>query len=341
MPRKKKPNEDGKGQPKIARKGLQRSALSSSPDDGAEGPACDARESHALTASAPSPIAAEDGHKNGARTGLACDAPSAASLQETIDRIRYWHRQRCFAMEQRKRNDLALGAFLRTMLGWSKDKPEAERKKIATQAAALLKSKDDHEWSAVIAAARLVRKPFSDIEKRALQEMQSLAETLPVWSSFGAGVRGFGAASLAVIVAEAGNLANYPDKSKLRKRMGIAVLDGVRQGGLPKGSSAEDWIAHGYNLQRRSRLWNIGDALIKGNRDGKYRGAYLRRKEYELAREPDMKPIKAHRRAQRYMEQRLLNDLWRAWRGAIPNMPERAEFHLPRAGQSEAALAPP
>ena len=56
-------------------------------------------------------------------------------MQHEIDQVRYWHRQRCFAMEQRKRIDLALGSFLRMMLGWSLNLPDAERKKIAQQAA--------------------------------------------------------------------------------------------------------------------------------------------------------------------------------------------------------------
>jgi hypothetical protein len=83
-------------------------------------------------------------------------------------------------------------------------------------------------------------------------------------------------------------------------------------------------------------MWNIGDALIKGNRAGKYRTFYLRRKEYELQRDPEMKPIKAHRRAQRYMEKRLLRDLWRAWRrtgvatAARPDLELSAADFIPR-----------
>jgi hypothetical protein len=116
-----------------------------------------------------------------------------------------------------------------------------------------------------------------------------------------------------VIVAEAGDLNNYANPAKIWKRMGLAVFDGKRQGGLPKTASAEEWIAHGYTRKRRSLMWNIGDALIKGNRDGEYRTLYLQRKDYEVARDPEMKPIQAHRRAQRVMEKALLRDLWVAW----------------------------
>lgn len=235
---------------------------------------------------------------------------------DTIARIRYWHRQRCFAMEQRKRLDLALGSFLRLMLGWRKDLPDAERKAIAERAAALIDDAAGSEWETVIAASTATSAPFDAIESRAVKEMSALAVSLPAWPAFGDAVRGFGPASLAVIVAEAGDLSLYANPGKLWKRMGLAVMGDVRQGGLGANASKEAWIAHGYNRQRRSRMWNIGDALIKGNRDGEYRTVYLQRKEYELARDPEMKPIKAHRRAQRYMEKRLLRNLWSAWRRA-------------------------
>lgn len=231
------------------------------------------------------------------------------------EQIRAYHRQRCFAMEQRKRADLALGAFLRTQLGWSLNLPEKERKAIEKAAQELI-DEPSGEWADLISSALQSREPFAKVEKAALKQMEKLAKELPVWEIFGANVRGFGAGSLAVIVGEAGDLSNYPDESKLWKRMGLAVMDGVRQGGLAKGAKKETWIEHGYNPMRRSRMWNIGDTLIKGNRDGYYRTIYLQRKVYEIARDPEMKPIVAHRRAQRYMEKRLLKHLWQAWRAA-------------------------
>lgn len=253
-----------------------------------------------------------------------------------LEQIRAWHRQRCFAMEQRKRIDLALGSFLRMMLGWSPNLPEKERKSIADQAADIVAS-GEGEWAQVVAASALARKPFEDIEKRAVKEMEKLAKTLPVWSQFGEEIRGFGSVSLAVILAEAGDLSGYSTHSKLWKRMGLAVMDGVRQGGLTKGAGKEAWIEHGYNPQRRSRMWNIGDALIKGNREGKYRTAYLERKAYELARDPEMRPMQAHRRAQRYMEKRLLRDLWKAWRRAAIGLSDKAEIRMPADELRDAA----
>jgi hypothetical protein len=272
---------------------------------------------------------------------------SADSLAPIIAEIRAWHRQRVFAMDQRKRADLALGAFLRTQLGWSRNLPAAGRTAIAKNAAALVdlgekiaKGKatgiGDSAFSTlgpVILAAIHSRAHWDAIEAAATKEMERLARLLPAWEGFGEGVKGFGARSLAVIVGEAGDLSHYGNPAKLWKRMGLAVMAGIRQGGLRKTASAEDWIAHGYSARRRSFMFVIGDVLIKNQ--NAYREVYLARKEIERAKAvaagltvaPAAKiPAKrkaefmsdghVHRRAQRYMEKRLLRDLWRSWRRA-------------------------
>ena len=135
---------------------------------------------------------------------------------------------------------------------------------------------------------------------------------------------------LAVIIGEAGDISNYENPAKLWKRFGVAVLNGVRQGGLKKGSPAEKWIEHGYCKRRRSALWTIGDSLLKNNgrngNTGKYKILYNKRKIFEVERlkkqwiaegnkEKDFKLMTSHRRAQRYVEKRLLRDLWNQWHG--------------------------
>lgn len=231
----------------------------------------------------------------------------------TIATLRAWHRQRCFFMEQRKRQYLALGAFLRERLGWSLSLPEKERNAIAKRAQDMI-ANGEGEWCDVIGAVTHAAAPFEAKEAEARKEMERLAKTLPVWASFAEHVRGFGAVSLAVIVAEAGDLANYPTIGHLTKRMGLAPINGKaastwrKSGGLNK----DGWIEAGYSPPRRSRMWTIGDSLMKGNRDGKYRTIYLSQKEKYIAR--GWPKLHSHRAAQRYMEQRLLKDLWRAWR---------------------------
>jgi hypothetical protein len=303
------------GHPAAARNGQEQTAVLAQPELRGKVHMDIAQTGHAIDVSLSQAELREDGPRRGVETDLR--AIAVLTQAEIIDLIRAYHRTRCYAMESRKAADLRLGAFLRSELGWSRNKPEKERKAIAEQAQALLADPTGCQWEGVIIASVAARKPFDEIEKKSLKEMERLAELLPVWKAFGEGVRGFGRGSLAVIVAEAGDLANYSTKSKLWKRMGLAVMEGMRQGHVPKGLSRDDrnaaYIEHGYSPKRRSRVWNIGDALIKGNGDGVYRAAYLKRKEYELARDPEMPKIHAHRRAQRYMEKRLLRDLWRAW----------------------------
>lgn len=279
-----------------------------------------------------------------------------------IEEIRSEHRERNYAMEQRKRIDLALGAYLRTTLGWHKDLPKAASDAIKAQVGdllecgeklakekphALAKSPEFKRFEPVIQASLKSRSPWDSIEVSKTKSMENLARQLPVWTSFAEGVRGFGARSLAVIIGETGDLSNYANKGKLWKRMGLAVMgpgDGlhdVRQGGLMKTATKEAWIAHGYNKKRRSCSFVIGDVLVKQGEV--YRQVYLDRKEYERKRAlengfkiapsakiPENRKAEymsdgiIHRRAQRYMEKRLLKDLWQAWKRTVITVPSEA-----------------
>jgi hypothetical protein len=297
------------------------------------------------------PHGGEEGQASGAREGH----PTRADLAATVAAIRYHHRTRRYAMAQRKRADLSLGAFLRLALGWRKDAPAEERKRVADQARALIAAGEAEtkkgdadtdepayaEWRHVILASIAARKPFDDVEKAATKAMERLAATLPVWQ-WAEPIKGFSARGLATIVGEAGDLGTYPKKGHLWKRMGLAVIgagDGVndvRQGNAGRNASKEDWIAHGYNAERRAMMFVIGDTLVKTNKpENPYRAVYDRRKAQERAKAeakgltivpaakiPQRKPDgyvaegTIHLRAQRYMEKRLLRDIWQAWRAA-------------------------
>jgi len=301
-------------------------------------------------------------------------ASPAPALVETIAAIRVAHRERCFWMEQRKRANLALGAYVRTSLGWNLSLPAAERTAIAKEAQAIIAASELYvkaQYKAVAAAQkqkapvdlpvlpenvrrfanitvpqiRMRSEPqgYDDLEAVATRDMEQLARQLPV-AEWTAGVRGLGMLGLAIIVGEAGDLHRYDTPAKLWTRMGVGMREGRRQGGLPKGAPAKEWIAEKYSPQRRSRLYTIGDAMIK--QPGPYREIYLDRKVYEKAHAEGEGLIVApankipkgqqakyrsvmhiHKRAQRYMEKKLLKHLWRAWR--------RVEGHEPSAGHEE------
>ncbi len=163
-------------------------------------------------------------------------------------------------------------------------------------------------------------------EYRVLVEKQMIAYTKELsvcewWNT----EKGRSFIGLALIVGEAGDLSNYANPAKLWKRFGVAVLDGIRQGGLPKGSPAEQWIEHGYNKKRRSVLWNISDSLMKTNgKTGKYKQVYDEQKKFKMKtlkkkwiadgnKAAKFKPGHAHNCALRYMGKRLLRDLWNEW----------------------------
>lgn len=280
-----------------------------------------------------------------------------AALAPVIAEIKHWHRQRVFAMDQRKRSDLALGAFMRSQLGWSRSLPKAEAAKIVKHAADLItlgekvaKGKTTgigdsvfSQWATVILASIQGRAHWDAIEATATKEMERLASSLPVWTSFGDGVKGFGPRSLAVIIGETGDIGSYATVAKLWKRMGLAVMNGVRQGGLRKTASAAEWIEHGYSARRRSYMFVIGDVLVKNK--GVYREVYLTRREYEreqagvrglivapAAKIPAARKAEfisdghVHKRAQRYMEKRLLRDLWQAWRRTLGAVTSNAQL---------------
>lgn len=192
-----------------------------------------------------------------------------------------------------------------------------------------------HDVDALASIARAISEPFITArailirERKAYEKrMAKQAEQLPVWETFGK-VRGFGIGCLGAIVGECGDLGNYSSVAKLWKRLGLAVINGERQRCIVGTDDAKKELAklHGYSPSRRAVIWNVGQTMFKAQSQrvdkntgevkieaGEYRRVYDERKAYELARAPEMKPIFAHRRATRYMEKRIVRDLWRAWR---------------------------
>lgn len=159
--------------------------------------------------------------------------------------------------------------------------------------------------------------------------LESSAKELPVWP-WVESLRGVGACGLGKIVGSAGNLSNYSNPAKLWKRMGLAVINGERQRMVKDPELAAEM---GYSPRRRAVMHVVGDAAFKCQ--GYLRDVYLERKEREIekAHEEGLEVAPAreipkdekerfrsqghiHNRALRYMEKRLLRELWRAWRDA-------------------------
>jgi hypothetical protein len=183
-------------------------------------------------------------------------------------------------------------------------------------------------------------------KRRAIYEkdMARHVKTLPIYA-WAKQVKGLGDVSLANIIGACGDIGTYKSVSAVWKRMGLAVMNGCRQGNPGKDASKDDWIAHGYNKKRRSVVWNVGNSLILGM--GRFRPVYgedvdanegytyyqkvfANRARYEAERLPhkDGTPVKlsdkgkdsytahAANRAKRYVEKRLLKHLYLEWRRA-------------------------
>lgn len=202
------------------------------------------------------------------------------------------------------------------------------------------------------------RAPLNDLAKyrdHLEKTIEQVAETLPVceWWASHRGMKGFG---LGCIIAETGDLNNYSNPDKVKKRMGLAPYRGEAYSQWRKtktnGLSKQEWIDAGYVPRRRSVIWKIGDAIIKNGKGGPYRAIYDARKLQEIEKaikkglivmatskttadnwgklglprpvvtktydaEKHRSAGHIHNRAQRYMEQRLLIDLWAHWTGNV------------------------
>lgn len=203
--------------------------------------------------------------------------------------------------------------MVRRCLGWQVDMPEKERASINRKAEKLVKAfeKGDTATEATeavpfVLAAKHAREVFDAHRKAVEKTMTEAAKSLPIWAKV-QHVRGFGPLSLAIIVGETGDLAEYSNPAKLWKQFGLAPKDCYAM------TCKNGEQAYAIPRRRRSAMWTIGDCLIKQN-DGEYRQLYDTRKAKEHAKgNGDMTKMHAHRRAQRYMEKRLLKNLWRAW----------------------------
>ena len=281
---------------------------------------------------ASAPFSAVDGQRSrGTQQRRAVNSDLIATIVET------W-RQRVDLHRAEKSLTLQIKAKCRRVLEGDK-----------TEADTLYKSMmngQSHEHAMTMA---MVCQPFLDARgmieasrKATEKQLEKMAKDLHVWP-WVESVKGFGAMSLASVIGEAGDLSRFNTVSKLWKRMGLAVINGGRQR-LVSGAAA---IEHGYNPARRSVVWNIGECLIK--QQGDYRALYLERMAREVSKCHDEgllhatttaatvtswvnrglpEPVKVskideahhrscghiHNRAKRYVEKRLMRELWKAWR---------------------------
>lgn len=278
--------------------------------------------------------------------------PMPAEQRETVTRI-YWNWRRRQALVKAM-TKLSLQA--QAVLRGGKDREAAAKH---YSAVAKDPTHDDHFIIVPYLESMAVLERYrGDHEK----ELVRLAKALPIYQ-WAKGVSGLGDLSLAGLVGEASGVVFDDDKndtgefwsigqmksvSAIWKRMGLAVMGGVRQGDAAAGLSKTDWVAHGYVKTRRSVAWNIGECIVKAqwrkentvHPYGKFYGEEKARLQalndagayaetaariVERMKKAGSKPLAenlagrltpAHinNRAKRHMMKRLLHDLFIEWR---------------------------
>jgi hypothetical protein len=277
--------------------------------DTTERKANEAAKPYAVTPSA-RPI--REGHLNG-------DNQRAPALADTIGQIVEHHRLRQDMIRARQRLELQAQAVLRRLLDGDKVAAAKRWVQVKRDPAA-----PERAWLGAMLAAM---EPLEAQQAATERTLAKLVRTLPIheWAK---SISGLGDVSLAGIIGECGGHApgDFRTPAALWKRMGLGVISGGRQRRVAGDAALE----HGYSPTRRSLMWTVGECLIKaqvraekdadGTRTGSraigpYGALYLERKAYEAERVETA--AHAHNRAKRYIEKRLLRDLWRAWRANL------------------------
>lgn len=165
--------------------------------------------------------------------------------------------------------------------------------------------------------------------------MAQIAVNLPHYEWF-TSFEGLNSKSYASIIAETGDLRNYPAPAKVWKRMGLAVDNGEAEKNTKKGQNT------GYSKHRRAVMFRVSNAVVY--KKGYYRQVYDERKQEEIRRNENgenAEYVRQHRenllnafksaenqrkiknnmlpasiidlRAQRYMSKKLLKHIWEHW----------------------------
>jgi hypothetical protein len=259
-------------------------------------------------------------------------------------------------IRSQSRCDRSIEALIARSIGYRSDLDEKERARLYKTAMAVrLKIEKDATEGAPFDDPRippgvvnmtmtslLSRSQWDRERVRIEDDMIDVAKLLPVWP-WVRSVAGVGPLGLAVLVGEAGDVGSYSGPGRLWKRLGLACIDGQRQGTVSKEITGEArkeaWKQRGYNPARRAEVWAFIDDVMfraqwRGDKDvdgkdpkktgkpvetpargiGPYGIVYGERKEWNLAR--GLALGHADRDARRFMAKRFIRDLWVAWRTA-------------------------
>lgn len=281
------------------------------------------------------------------RCPSAAEASEESPVSASIDRLAELQVRRKFYISTVNRQTSAVKALVRRGLGWRYDEDDADREKINGRAARIVsaalagkdqKPEDEAIFSALSADLAVVSaaiEPCQNARHQIELEMRRIVRKLPIYP-WAKAVHGLGELGLAVIIAEAGDLSNYPKKGHLWKRMGLAPFEGKAYSTwrMKGGLSADEWTAAGYSPRRRAEIYAvISEPLFRAQSvaQGPYRAVYDRRREHTASGHSDWTKAHSHMDGLRVMTKIVLRDLWAAWRSQseIPamNLTDREMTH--------------
>jgi hypothetical protein len=253
------------------------------------------------------------------------DSQSGAAIvaDPLVDSIVEVYRHRTWQLRAEMKLTLQAKAVCRSLCAGDKDEADKLYAAVTTDKPHPLADIARGATMYMLQARNVLTAPREAYEKR----LEALAKQLPV-ADWCKETKGLGFMTLAKIVGEAKDApGTYRSPACLWARFGMGVLgDGTRQ----RKIAGDGALELPYSPTRRSLMYLAGDGLLKaqvravkdekgkptGERVaiGPYGQLYIDRRTYEEARE--CKPMVAHMRAKRYIEKRLLRELWRAWRAA-------------------------
>jgi len=300
------------------------------------------RADRASLSALPSPESGEVGQPASAEK-----AGSPLPASPLIDQLAELQVRRKFYIGATNKQTNAVKALVRRFLGWRYDTEEADREKTNARAAKIVaaalagkaqKPEDVEAFGAIagdLAVVASAIEPLQAAREQVEKDMKKLARSLPV-SAWAKGVHGLGELGLAVIIAEAGDLAKYPKKGHLWKRLGLAVHGDKAYSTwrMKGGLSAEEWTAAGYSPRRRAEVYAvISEPLFRAQSvaEGPYRAIYDRRRAATAIAHEDWTKAHSHMDGLRVMTKYLLRDLWQEWRRVKVVVPDAGEVEFPAA----------
>lgn len=234
----------------------------------------------------------------------------------------------------------ALSALARRAIGYDANMEEVSRAGLVGRAKTIVaaalngkpqKPEDERAAKAIEMDTAVVREALSIYDGARLaveKNMVAIARELPAFE-WVQDVKGFGEKTFAVIIAEAGDLSNYPRKEHLWKRLGLAPYQGKAMSTwrMKGGLTAEEWTEAGYSPGRLAQVWALltsnlfkaqsaridketGEVKIPA---GPYRLLYDARRAHSAAAHPDWSKMNLHMDGMRIMTKQAIRDLHREW----------------------------